>query len=615
MLYVLLCIWGIAQAAEIDRLLNEYSQKNNLSQKTIDENKGHLVLFTRERLERMHAKTLKDVFKTTPAIYYHENRYGLPDPLTSGAFEPYRSNFIRLYIDGVEITQGWASGLMLYGDMNIDFVDHIEFYYAIPSFETSVEPAYLTIFLYSKSPKQDAGTKIDLAGGSRGYNSQSISYGAEEDDISYMVNLSHTNAKRETVDNGTATPLHRDFERTQLFAYLKSENQTFHLQVMRKNTDNLAGLSWDATPLASQTDYLNLHMDYGVDFDEHWHAQFAFDWLHTDMVQEDDTPLFGGLNMPITNTFDGSYKNSTYGAELTYRKSIDKHRIAAGIKWRLKSLDSFANSGEEIASSPFTEESISSVFLQDQYALSDHELLTAGASCNHFSRDGAIADDDLLQLRLGYIYTSGSWSYKTYLYRTQFALGPSSRYLRYSADTTVKPQTTVGITQELAYQAEEYRLRLILLMMKDKNGLLENMGAGETKYFFSILNYDYNFDRDNKLNLQLYYAQYEDIFDYDKLEDYSGYLSITNSYKDFDFYNGVVWHQNSLDWKNYFDLTSTISWNINKDMTLTLKGQNLLDRAKKTDIFRLDPSSGSILEPLKVSPIDRRVTFELEYTF
>ena len=191
----------------------------------------------------MHAKTLKDVFSTTPVIYHHENRYALPDPLTCGAFEPYRSNFIRLYVDGVEITQGWmGSGLMLYGDINIDFVDHIEFYYMTPSFETSVEPAYLTVFLYSKNPKRDPGGKLNLTGGSRGYNSQSISYGEQKKDFSYMVNFSHTDAKRETVDNGTSTPLSRNFERTQLFSYIKTEDQVFHLQMLKKNTDSLAGM-------------------------------------------------------------------------------------------------------------------------------------------------------------------------------------------------------------------------------------------------------------------------------------------------------------------------------------------------------------------------------------
>lgn len=224
-----------AETKDIDSLINDYNRKNDLSKKTIDENKGHLVLFNREKLEKMHAKTLKDVFKTTPVVYHHENRYGLPDPLVSGAFEPYNSNFIRLYIDGVEITQGWmGSGIMLYGDVNIDFVDHIEFYYMTPSFENSVEPAYLTIFLYSKTPKQDSGGKVNLIQGSRGYNSQSISLGEQKKDLSYMINFSHTDSKRETIDNGTSIPLNRDYERTQLFSYIKSEKQIAHLQVMKK---------------------------------------------------------------------------------------------------------------------------------------------------------------------------------------------------------------------------------------------------------------------------------------------------------------------------------------------------------------------------------------------
>ncbi len=112
---VFLCLLssGTIYAENVNSILQEYNQKNDLSQKTIDENKGHLVLFTREKLERMHAKTLKDVFKTTPVVYYHENRVGLPDPLTSGGVESYRSNFIRLYVDGVEITQGWmGSGVV-----------------------------------------------------------------------------------------------------------------------------------------------------------------------------------------------------------------------------------------------------------------------------------------------------------------------------------------------------------------------------------------------------------------------------------------------------------------------------------------------------------------------
>jgi len=609
---------GMIHAENVDRILQEYNQKNALSQKTIDENKGHLVLFTREKLEKMHAKTLKDVFKTTPIIYYHENRYALPDPLTSGAFEPYRSNFIRLYVDGVEITQGWmGSGLMLYGDVNIDFVDHIEFYYMIPSFETSVEPAYLTVFLYSKDAKRDNGGKIDLIQGSRWYNSQSISYGEQREDFAYMVNFSHTDAKRETIDNGTSTPLSRDFERTQLFSYVKSEDQIFHLQVMKKNTDSLAGMSWDATPLVSQLDYLNLHMDYGIDFNKHLHAQFAYDWLKTDMIQADEFPLLWPDALGAS-TFYSEYKNSTYTSELTYKETIGNNRVTAGVKWRLKKLDSFTKDGQDALISPFTEEMISSIFFQDQYALSEQELLTLGVSYNYISRNGGIEDDSLLQLRLGYIYTSEHWSYKMYLYRTQFALEPLVRYLDLSTYQDTALQTTLGITQEISYTDEKQRIRLFLHIMQDEDSLFQDRVSGlgrDTKYFTTIFNYDYNFNMDNKLNLQFYYAHYKDIFNLKKLEDISGYFSFTNSYENFDFYNGVVWHQNSINDKNYFDLTSSVSWNVNEDITLTLKGQNLLNKAKKTSMFRVDPTTGNILIPLEISPIDRRITFELEYLF
>ncbi len=614
-LFFLFTITTYLYASDVERLLNDFNHKNNLSQKTIDENKGHLVLFTREKLEKMHAKTLKDIFKTTPVVYYHENRYTLPDPLSSGAFEPYRSNYIRLYIDGVEITQGWmGSGVMLYGDVNIDFVDHIEFYYMIPSFETSVEPAYLTIFLYSKDPKRDSGGKLSLIGGSRGYNSQSINFGEQKDELSYMVNFSHTNSKREKIENGTSKPLSRDFERTQLFSYVKTEDQIFHLQVMKKETDSLAGMSLDATPLISEIDYLNMHLDYGIDFSKHWRAQFAYDWLKTDTRQEDDLPLVYAGNF-MGNRFNATSKNSTYSGELTYKEKIGDHRITAGIKGRMKELDSFSVEGYGALPLFFNRESILSAFFQDQYALSKAELLTLGVEYSKVYRNSNIEEDDLLQLRLGYIYTSEHWSYKTYLYRTMFTLDPFSRYLDIQNFAHVPAQTTLGITQEVAYSTENSRFRLLLLLMQDEDGLVQNSASGETKYFFTILNYDYDFDMNNKMNLQLYYARYEDIFDLDKLEDTSGYLSFTNSYEKLDFYNGVVWHQNSINHKNYFDLTSSVSWNVNENLTLTLKGQNLLDKAKKTSMFRVDPTTGNMMTPLEISPIDRRITLELEYLF
>ena len=48
-LLVLLINTLYAHEGEVQKLLSDFTKKNDLSQKTIDENKGHLVLFTREK--------------------------------------------------------------------------------------------------------------------------------------------------------------------------------------------------------------------------------------------------------------------------------------------------------------------------------------------------------------------------------------------------------------------------------------------------------------------------------------------------------------------------------------------------------------------------------------
>ncbi len=599
----------------IDDLLNEFNQKNDTSQKTIDENKGHLVLYTRDRIERMHARTLKDILETTPVIYYHENRYAIPDPLAGGSGIPYVSNLIRVYIDGVEVTQGWlGSGLMLYGDINIDFVDHIEFYYMTPSFETSTEPAYMTIFLYSKQPDQDSGAKLSLLQGDNGYNAQSFSYGAEKEDYSYMINISHTDAIRDKIDNGTDTPLSRDYQRTQIFGYIKNDNQIFHLQLINKETDSLAGLSWDATPELSEVDYLNLHMDYGITFNEYWHAQFTYEWLKTNIRYKDDTPLISaGIPIALTS-FTNESKNDTFTAELTHKTTIGKHHFITGVKARRKKLI-YANTDEapSLGKEPFDTEVVSSIFFQDQYKYNENNLFSLGVSYNHIDRNGDIGNNDLWQFRVGYIYANDQWSYKTYLYRSMFAKDPLGTSL-YNLDN-LTPQTSLGFTQEAAYKDNDQSVRLILHIMKDENGLLNNDPSIETKYFSTILNYNYILTNNSKLDLQLYYAHYTDIFNVDKLQDWSGYLALSNTYKHFDFYNSVIWHRNSIDYKDYFDLSSTITWNLNENLSVSLKGENLLNKAKKTQQYRVDPITMTPLSPIDFSTSNRRIKLEVEYIF
>ena len=474
----------IFSESTVEQLLENYSQKNDLSQKTIDQNKGHLLLFTRDKLERMHAKTLKDVFKTMAVFSYNENRYAIPDPLSTGSLEPYRSNFIRIYIDGVEITQGWVgSGLFLYGDINIDFVDHIEFYDVTPSFETILEPAYMTIFLYSKEAPKKAGGELNLAQGSRGFSSKTVNYGHKTKDYSYMMNFAHTNAQREKINNGTDKALVRDFKQTQLFSYIKTENQIAHVQIMKKNAHNLGGPSLDATPLMSTSDYLNIHIDYGINFLEHWNIKLAYDWFRGEYRFEDDFAFLGFDSLP-TQSIYGVQKNSTYTAEINYKNIFGKHHIHTGLKIRSKVLDASPIPMRDIGNTPldFTKETFYAFYAQDQYHIDDNQLFTYGLQYSHIKRNGLVENNDLLQLRLGYIINHELWSYKTYIFRSMFTIAPSTRELVLN-NPSIKPKIVRGITQEVSYKSNKHDLRLIFSFLQDKDNFSVNMhNTSETNY-------------------------------------------------------------------------------------------------------------------------------------
>ena len=99
------------------------------------------------------------------------------------------------------------------------------------------------------------------------------------------------------------------------------------------------------------------------------------------------------------------------------------------------------------------------------------------------------------------------------------------------------------------------------------------------------------------------------------MEGYGGYLSFINSYESLDFYNNIVWQKYSIDNVNSFEWTSSISWEATQNLTLTLKGENLLNKAEKSDIIRINPLLGTLSSPLSYQLTDRRILLELEYTF
>ena len=106
LLLLLLATQVSADDLDIDSLLKDIEKKTDLSEKTKLENSGISFIYTRDDINRMQAKNLKDILKSMYPFRYAENRLGLPDPLTYGTGLPFASSNIRIFIDNQEIVGG-----------------------------------------------------------------------------------------------------------------------------------------------------------------------------------------------------------------------------------------------------------------------------------------------------------------------------------------------------------------------------------------------------------------------------------------------------------------------------------------------------------------------------
>ena len=103
-------------------------------------------------------------------------------------------------------------------------------------------------------------------------------------------------------------------------------------------------------------------------------------------------------------------------------------------------------------------------------------------------------------------------------------------------------------------------------------------------------------------------------------KQYIGILKNINTYKKFDLFNEMLFYKYSTEDKEFYDYSMGVKYHYSDDLTISFKGENLLNKAKTTSYARLNTQllSSSILsqeEPLEISPIDRRVMISVEYLF
>ncbi|MGB5792287.1 hypothetical protein [Poseidonibacter sp.] len=603
----------------IDKLLTDIEKKTDLSSKTKLENGGISTIYTRNDINRMQVKSLKDILKLTRNVGYTENRYGLPDSLYQGSTQPFLSSTIRVFIDNQEITTSlYGSGLILLGDIDMCIVDHIEVYTQNPSFEFSTEPTYALIKLYSKKALKDEGGKISISKGSYGSSNISGYYSQElEKDWAYFAYLSQNNDKRKKYYSNNHE-LSRDKKVSHFLASFYNDKNSILFEAISSNRDSFIDASIDASANLAKIEHESIFLGYDYK-SSNLSFLSSYGYMNTQTDFKDDNQV---LFSQESKTYSHVYTN-----ELKYNFNTSNNKLLTGIKYRFKKFDYEKLDVNNISksSNDYDYQAVSTVFLENQYFLKENSIITTGVEYIDVKNNHSIQQDELLLYRVGHTYTNDNWTNKLINSHIETSLEP---YLVNSEDKFIsagyiKPQEINSIIENIIYEKDNKKYELILDYTKIKNYLSLGVNNGklldnyEKDVFFksATFNLTYKYNSYDKFLLSLRHLKMKNIVNSKDTKYSTVILRNINTYKKFDIYNELIFSNSNMDNKNYYDYTLAIKYNYTKDFNISLKGENLFSKAKTVSYDRVDPATSLSQSDLNISSIDKKIMLSMEYLF
>ncbi len=612
-------LFSISSAQGIDSLLNDYEKESELSHKTKDESAGSLIVYTRDDLERMQVETLKDILKSLRIFPYAENRTARPDILSQDPL-PYYSKSVRVYLNETELlTSITGSGFILFGDMEMDFIDHVEIYQGFPSFDFGVEPATIVIRLYTKDPAHDEGGRVKLTVGSNGSNKQNVYYTGKEDGISYFMYANHTDKKQDTYKHHGET-VGRDKETNRFYGSIGTQNHTLELQAMKESGDAFLGSLVGFTPQDSDSkiSFINLSTN----------SKFLDKSLTLNLSYINNTSNFkynydatNPNNMAPLSLFEQELKEEAFTTNLKKEFKVDTHTITVGLQYRYKHFDT-SNVSQTPTIMPippqsYDTENIYSAFLEDSISFNDNNLITLSVMNQLYKRDKTVKDENLLQMRLGYIYTNENWISKTFLSSQEFASEP---YMIINTPNELSPESYKSLLQEISYETSKTISKIVFVYSKNENLLVPDLPKLYVKnsdlksdMYTAAAEFTYRFSQKDKLELQTNYFSMSSPLDGEKMEHYHYVARMLNTLGKFDIYNELIINSGYTKVDTGYNYSLGVKYEINKDFHINLKGDNIFDSALEWNYLTPKPSNPS--DSINVPITEQQFTLGMEYLF
>lgn len=629
-------VYACAQenSVNLDDLLSQYRSTSDLSNQTKKESAGSLIVYTREQLEKMQAFNLRDILKTIP-LFTMQETYSAQVTLAKAKGSTFNSQFLKLYINDHEVGSiGFGSAMIMWGYLDISYIDHIEVYQAGSAVMPGDEPAGFVIRLYSKDPKREDGGSIQAIHSSRNSNELNGYYAYKGKEYTGLFYANTHTENRIPYQSGRSTVgVDRDFQTTNFFASLQGNDFTLEAAQFNLEQDRLLGFGNRRTPLDNRADMLHRYL-IGTKYfqDRTLYLRLSYDHAHHQQSESDPN----GITLFNSNATKSTVKEwyfdnyeSIVDAVVDKAWSVGKHDIHAGVQTKIKKITvkSLTTDGIERSdeiSGPDSWRS-HSAFFSDDLTLDEHNLIFANLKFDRYDLNGGGEDNTDYVLRLGHVYNDGKWIWKTFGTRTYgYPVFLQTTYFPsiYKNNTSLKNESRLAASTEVSYTTgtSVTNLRVIYNTAKNaismKNNVFVNSTA--TPEFYSIYaGHDLRIGANHRINLTAYYGK--DDMPLTQSSQHGGLLQFFNTFGPFDLYNEIVYRSGfhyvtsapanqSVDVKAGFDYTAGITYRATKDLSFFLKGENLLNKA-----IRIPYPAQNHVD--YISPFDRTVRTGIKYVF
>ena len=616
----------------LDALLQEYKSTSDNSLQTVNEKIGHVVIYSQKEIRLMQYTKLNDILKELPLFNINTNQFGLTNYSLTGS-KTTTSGFFRFFINDHEISSGYDQSTSLsWGDLPLDFVDHVEIYYGESSFSFGNETGIYFVRIYTKSALKENSSEINSWITSKGANSQSFTNSASfENGWSYLMFINQEKVKQTTIYNGQKL----NSNGTKHYAYMDLSNETSKINIgytdVSKN--NYTGLSFDATPNSGK----NLSKDFFINYTQYFledkslKANLSVDVNDRSYEEANDQgigliPVINLSNpLSIPKNFTEDLRFVKTNAYLSKSFDVDNNSFITALNVKNKTYDiqnrettNFINQTNKVGKyNSFDEETISSVLLQDSYKLRDDLILVANAKLDYYDRNAYLKDSSETLMRVGAIYTPNeNWGFKSFY--TQTALAPSFYNIDYANKNTpkLKSQQYRFYTLEGVYTQGDSKFSATYDHVNiDDFIYLTPIGFINVPHQITskglILDYEYSFSARDKFRLGYFVSSLSETTNNSTK---GGFIKFMGGYQKFDYFTSVV-YRNGYDYlgltiPDSFDMSLGATYHVTKDFSCSIKANNILDRSTQSLYFTNFGANFFALDDN-----DQSVTFSIRWVF